>query len=81
MALPWVAGERCEKLRIDRGFAFPWSTSGVLSHEIKGFLKGVVPFNLLPEGELDQILDEIALDYYPTGTTILEQDGAPTEAL
>ncbi len=53
----------------------------MLSHEIKGFLKGVVPFNLLPEGELDQILDEIALDYYPKGTTILEQDGAPTEAL
>jgi CBS domain-containing protein len=73
--------ERCEKLRVVKGAPFPWSVSGVLSHETKEFLKGVVPFNLLPEVELDEILNEITLDYFPKGTTILHQDGAPAESL
>ncbi|MDH3402881.1 MAG: CBS domain-containing protein [Acidobacteriota bacterium] len=52
----------------------------MLRQEIAVLLAGIHPFELLAEEELAE-LSAAALDYYPRGTAILAEGGAPSEHL
>jgi CBS domain-containing protein len=45
------------------------------------FLKDVDPFNLLPQKELEEIVEDVSLEYFPKGVHILTQGGSPSEYL
>lgn len=49
--------------------------------EAVAFLKKVPPFQFLEDPPLRELARAIELEYYPTGTVILEQDGPPSEHL
>jgi CBS domain-containing protein len=53
----------------------------MLMDETIDFLKNVPPFDLLPQGELETIVEDISLEYFPRGVHILTQSGAPSEYL
>jgi CBS domain-containing protein len=53
----------------------------MLKEEIIEFFQNVLPFNRLSPEALDAMLDDISMEYYPKGKTILEQDGPPSEFL
>ncbi|MBW2521407.1 MAG: cyclic nucleotide-binding domain-containing protein, partial [Deltaproteobacteria bacterium] len=53
----------------------------MLQEEIVDFLKNVIPFNLLSGETLGKMAADIAMDYYPRGEEILQQDGPPSEFL
>jgi CBS domain-containing protein len=53
----------------------------MLKNETIDFLKNVPPFNLLPEEELEGIVEDVSLEYFPKGVNILTQGGAPSEFL
>ena len=53
----------------------------MIKEETIEFLKNVAPFNLLPEGELVDIVEDISLEYFPKGNHILTQGGRPSEHL
>jgi len=53
----------------------------MLKEETIAFLKSIPPLNLLGEKELEEIAEEIALEYYPRGMKILAQNGPPSEHL
>ncbi len=49
--------------------------------EVVAFLKKVPPFQFLEEPALRELARSLELEYYPTGTVILEQGGPPSEHL
>jgi CBS domain-containing protein len=49
--------------------------------EVIDFLKSVPPFQFLDDAELRAIATNATLHYYPKGSTILHQDGPPSEFL
>jgi CBS domain-containing protein len=51
------------------------------AEEAVAFLKKVPPFQFLDDPPLRELARSIELEYYPTGTVILEQDGPPSEHL
>ncbi len=53
----------------------------MLEKETIDFLKNVPPFNLLPQADLEGIVEEISLDYFPKGVHILTQGGPPSDFL
>jgi CBS domain-containing protein len=53
----------------------------MLKDETIDFLKNVTPFDLLPQGELEAIVEKISLEYFPKGVHILTQGGAPSDFL
>jgi len=53
----------------------------MLKNETIDFLKNVAPFNLLPEEELEGIVEDVSLEYFPKGVHILTQGGSPSEFL
>jgi CBS domain-containing protein len=53
----------------------------MLKNETIDFLKNVPPFNLLPEQELEGIVEDVSLEYFPKGVHILTQGGSPSEFL
>jgi CBS domain-containing protein len=53
----------------------------MIKAETIDFLKNVDPFNLLPEEELEGIVEDVSLEYFPKGVHILTQDGSPSEYL
>ena len=53
----------------------------MLKDEIIEFFESVIPFNQLSRETLGEMVDAIAMDYYPKGEQILQQDGPPSEFL
>ena len=53
----------------------------MLKEEIIEFFQNVLPFNRLSPEALDEMPNDITMEYYPKGKTILEQDGPPSEFL
>lgn len=53
----------------------------MLAEEVKGFLRNVPPFQFLEDNSLSDIAADISLEFYPNGTTILRQDGPPSDVL
>lgn len=49
--------------------------------DIMDFLKSVPPFEFLSDEVINSITVKISMEYYPKGTHILLQDGAPSEFL
>ncbi|MCS7164184.1 MAG: DUF294 nucleotidyltransferase-like domain-containing protein [Thermodesulfovibrio sp.] len=49
--------------------------------DIMDFLKSVPPFEFLTDEVINSITVKISMEYYPKGTHILLQDGAPSEFL
>ena len=54
---------------------------GAAVEEVVEFLKKVPPFQFLEDQPLREVARVVALEYYPTGALILEQDGPPSENL
>jgi CBS domain-containing protein len=54
---------------------------GMYFGDVKEFLKGVPPFQFLDDAVLDNVVESIAVDFYPKDTVILRQEGQPAEAL
>ncbi len=53
----------------------------LITEDVIDFLKSVPPFQFLDEGSLRRISENISMEFYPKGTTILHQDGPPSEYL
>jgi CBS domain-containing protein len=53
----------------------------VLKEETIDFLKKIPPFTLLSDEELEEIADDIAMEYYPRGVKVLTQSGPPSQHL
>lgn len=53
----------------------------MLTQETQSFLRKVHPLDLLPEADLEDLVGEVALEYFPRGVRILEQGAAPAEYL
>jgi CBS domain-containing protein len=53
----------------------------LIAEDVIDFLKNVPPFQFLDEKELRDIAGNISLEFYPKGTTILHQDGPPSDYL
>jgi len=51
----------------------------MLQEEIIEFFNQLMPFNLLSRDELQDLVKNIAMEYYPKGSSILVQDGPPSE--
>ncbi len=50
-------------------------------NKIIEFLRGIVPFNELPQEVLGGLPQKISIDYFPRDSLILEQDGSPCDYL
>jgi CBS domain-containing protein len=50
-------------------------------NKIIEFLRGIVPFNELPQDVLSGLPQKISIDYFPRESLILEQDGSPCDYL
>ena len=50
-------------------------------NKIIDFLRGIVPFNELPQEVLSSLPQKIAIDYFPRESLILEQNSAPCDYL
>jgi len=50
-------------------------------NKIIEFLRGIVPFNELPQDVLGGLPQKISIDYFPRESLILEQDGSPCDYL
>ncbi len=53
----------------------------MLKEETIDFLVDVPPFETLSREELDVLMEDIVLEYYPKGVRILTQDGPPSQYL
>ncbi len=53
----------------------------MLKEETIGFIRKIPPFDKLSVVELEDITEDIVLEYYPKGIKILTQDGPPSEYL
>jgi len=53
----------------------------MLKDEIIDFFETVMPFNMLSREAIGEMVDDIAMEYYPKGEEILQQDGPPSEFL
>ncbi len=53
----------------------------VITEDLIDFLKSVPPFQFLDEKSLQGIVGDVSMEFYPKGTTILHQDGPPSEYL
>ena len=53
----------------------------MLKDEIIDFFQNVLPFDQLPRESLGELVDDIAMEYYPKGEEILKQGGKPSEFL
>jgi CBS domain-containing protein len=53
----------------------------MLKEETINFLIKIQPFEKLSDEELNDIADDIVLEYYPSGMRILSQDGPPSDYL
>jgi CBS domain-containing protein len=53
----------------------------VITEDVIEFLKNVPPFQFLDEKALRDIAANVSMEFNPTGTTILHQDGPPSEYL
>ena len=49
--------------------------------EVSAFLGRFPPFDALEPSELDALVPSIQIEYFPAGTVILEQSGAPASHL
>ncbi len=53
----------------------------MLKEETQAFLRKVHPLDLLPEEDLEALVEDTTLEYFPRDVRILTQDGAPAEHL
>jgi CBS domain-containing protein len=53
----------------------------MLKDEIIDFFQNVLPFDRLPRESLEEMVEDIAMEYYPKGEEILKQGGKPSEFL
>lgn len=53
----------------------------MLKKEITDFLSRTPPFNMLDQDDLDELASHIAIEFYPRGLKILNQNGPPTKSL
>jgi len=53
----------------------------LITEDVVDFLKDVPPFQFLDDGSLRRISENVSMEFYPKGTTILHQDGPPSEYL
>jgi len=53
----------------------------MLKEEIIEFFEDIVPFNQLSKEVLEEMVDDITMEYYPKGEQILTQGGPPSEFL
>src|SRR5512135_2579711 len=53
----------------------------VIAEDVVDFLKSVPPFQFLDGKSLQNIAESVSMEFYPKGTTILHQDGPPSEYL
>jgi len=53
----------------------------MLKKEITDFLGKTPPFDMLEQAELDDLAESIAIEFYPRGLKILNQNGPPTGSL
>ncbi|HEY6968547.1 MAG TPA: DUF294 nucleotidyltransferase-like domain-containing protein [Candidatus Angelobacter sp.] len=56
-------------------------TSSVVTVRVVEFLRKVPPFQFLSEVELQELANEIALEYFPKDTVILSEGSKPSESL
>ena len=56
-------------------------TSSVVTVRVVEFLRKVPPFQFLAETELQELANEIALEYFPKDTAILSEGSKPSESL
>lgn len=61
--------------------SFSYNMLNMLNEEITDFLKKIHPFNFLSEADLDTLIVDITMEFYPRGTKILVQDGPPSDHL
>ncbi|MGC2062723.1 MAG: DUF294 nucleotidyltransferase-like domain-containing protein [Thermodesulfovibrionales bacterium] len=55
--------------------------NGMLTEEVSDFLKNIPPFQFLEDDSLSRIADAASLVFYPKGSTILLQNGPPSDSL
>jgi len=53
----------------------------MLKEEVIEFFETVMPFNMLSQETLGEMVEDITMEYYPQGEQILQQDGPPSEFL
>jgi CBS domain-containing protein len=53
----------------------------MVMNELIEFLKKIPPFQLLDSSQLTAVAHHISLEFYPKGTTVLQQGGTPSEFL
>lgn len=53
----------------------------LITEDVINFLKNLPPFQFLDDGSLRDIAGNVSMEFYPKGTTILHQDGPPSEYL
>ncbi len=53
----------------------------MLKDEVADFFRKYPPFNLLNDREIDLLVEDVSIEYYPKGFRILAQNGPPTEYL
>jgi CBS domain-containing protein len=70
-------------LRFDRSSREGSTVSGYAARvlEVARFLAAHPPFRGLAEGKVDEIARSVAVEFFPTGSVILQQGGAPSEYL
>lgn len=56
-------------------------TASVITARVVEFFRMVPPFQFLPEAELQELSGDIALEYFPKSTVILEEGSRPAESL
>ena len=63
------------------GILFAYDISIMIIEEAIDFLKQVPPFQFLDEITLKSLANKASMEFYPKGSTILQQDGPPSEYL
>ncbi len=53
----------------------------MLKEEVIDFFHNVMPFNQLSSEDIEAMIEDITMEYYPMGELILKQDGPPSEFL
>jgi CBS domain-containing protein len=53
----------------------------MIIEDVISFLKNVPPFQFLDDVTLNDVVNNLSMEFYPKGTVILKQDGPPSDSL
>jgi CBS domain-containing protein len=53
----------------------------MIIEDVISFLKKIPPFQFLDDTTLNDVVNNLSMEFYPKGTVILKQDGPPSDAL